>query len=335
MYSGVSDINNWSGKKVLVTGAGGFIGSHLTEHLVGLGANTRAFVRYNSHGSWGWLETSHLKDQIEVIGGDLRDPDSLSKAMEGMEIIFHLAALISIPYSYSTPLSYLRNNVEGTVNLLQSALHQGVELVVHTSTSEVYGTALYVPMDESHPLRAQSPYSASKISSDAMVQSFHHSYGLPVSIVRPFNTFGPRQSERAVIPAIISQALTQQSVNLGNLSPTRDFNYVLDTVEGFIKVAEGPSAEANIVNIGSGHEISIGDLANVILSVTGKDIPIIVSEDRTRPVNSEVDRLCADSTQARSLYGWKPSYSLEEGIIKTIDWINSNSAQFKIHSHFL
>lgn len=317
----------------MVTGAGGFIGSHLTERLAALGAQTRALVHYNSNSSWGWLATSSVKDEVEVIAGDIRDRDSLLRATKGVEVIFHLAALIAIPYSYHTPLSYLRTNVEGTVNILQAAMDYGAELVVHTSTSEVYGTARYVPMDEGHPLNAQSPYSASKISADAMAQTFHHSFGLPVAIVRPFNTFGPRQSARAVIPAIITQVLTQPKIHLGNLEPTRDFNFVADIVDGFIKVAEGSSATGEVVNIGSGVEVSIGDLTTAIQTILGKDIPVALDEERTRPSSSEVTRLCADNTRAREVYGWKPQHTLEQGLSKTIEWIESNLGEFPVGTY--
>ena len=317
----------------MVTGAGGFIGSHLTERLAALGAQTRALVHYNSNSSWGWLATSSVKDEVEVIAGDIRDRDSLLRATKGVEVIFHLAALIAIPYSYHTPLSYLRTNVEGTVNILQAAMDYGAELVVHTSTSEVYGTARYVPMDEGHPLNAQSPYSASKISADAMAQTFHHSFGLPVAIVRPFNTFGPRQSARAVIPAIITQVLTQPKIHLGNLEPTRDFNFVADIVDGFIKVAKGSSATGEVVNIGSGVEVSIGDLTTAIQTILGKDIPVALDEERTRPSSSEVTRLCADNTRAREVYGWKPQHTLEQGLSKTIEWIESNLGEFPVGTY--
>lgn len=320
---------NWSDKKVLVTGAGGFIGSHLTERLVELGAETRAFVRYSSTGSWGWLDQSTRKNDIEVVLGDIRDQDTVIHAVAGVDIIFHLAALIAIPYSYQAPLSYVRTNVEGTLNVLQAAQRAESEAVVHTSTSEVYGTARTVPIDENHPLQGQSPYSASKIGADKIAESFHLSFGLPVVTVRPFNTFGPRQSARAVIPTIITQALNGSEIRLGNLEPTRDLNFVADTVEGFIKAAETPKAIGETINLGSGREISIRDLAALILKLMNRDIPIALEGARVRPENSEVDRLLADSRKGQSILGWTPRHSLEEGLAATIDWIRENSERYR------
>src|ERR1051325_4791949 len=256
----------WSNKTVLVTGAGGFIGSHLTEGLLARGATTRALIHYNSSSSWGWLEESPTKDEIEVFQGDIRDPDSLQSAINGCDVVFHLAALIAIPYSYQAPLSYVRTNVEGTLNVLQAALKNGVECVVHTSTSEVYGSARTVPITEVHPLQGQSPYSASKIGADKIAESFHLSLGLPEYAGRPFNPFGPRQSPRAVIPTIVTQALADEPIRLGSLEPMRDLNYVADTVAGFIKAAECTNAVGETVNLGTGREISIGALARTILS---------------------------------------------------------------------
>ena len=265
-----------AGKRVLVTGAGGFIGSHLVERLVQIGARTRGLVRYNSAGSWGWIEELPVKSDVEVILGDIRDPDSLRRAVQSVDVISHLAALIAIPYSYHAPLAYVRTNVEGTLNLLQTSLDAGVRLVVHTSTSEVYGTARYVPIDEDHPLQGQSPYSASKIGADKMAEAFHSSFGLPVAIIRPFNTFGPRQSARAVIPTIITQALTQPAVRLGSLKATRDFNYVADMVEGFTLIAECPKAVGQVINIGSGQEVSISHLVTTILAPAWQKYPCCV-----------------------------------------------------------
>ena len=313
----------------MVTGAGGFIGSHLTERLVSLGAKTRAFVRYNSSSSWGWLDESSCKDQVEVFQGDIRDQDSLQRAIDRTDIIFHLAALIAIPYSYDAPLSYVRTNVEGTLNVLQGALRHGVERVVHTSTSEVYGSARTIPISETHPLQGQSPYSASKIGADKIAESFHLSFGLPVVTVRPFNTFGPRQSARAVIPTIVTQALAGEPIRLGNLAPTRDLNYVSDTVDGFIKAAQCPNAVGETVNLGTGRDISIGDLAQTILTSMGKDLPIVADDNRVRPPGSEVERLCADAGKARSLLEWQPEYSLEQGLEETIAWIEQNSERFR------
>ena len=320
---------NWSDKKVLVTGAGGFIGSHLTERLVELGAKTRAFVRYSSTGSWGWLDQSPLKHDIEVMLGDIRDQDTVIHALAGVDVVFHLAALIAIPYSYQAPLSYVRTNVEGTLNVLQAAQRAESEVIVHTSTSEVYGTARTVPIDENHPLQGQSPYSASKIGADKIAESFHLSFGLPVVTVRPFNTFGPRQSARAVIPTIITQALNGSEIRLGNLEPTRDLNFVADTVEGFIKAAETPKAIGETINLGSGREISIRDLAALILKLMNRDIPIALEGVRVRPENSEVDRLCADSRKGQSILGWIPKYSLEQGLSATIEWIRENSERYR------
>ncbi|HEV7860359.1 MAG TPA: SDR family NAD(P)-dependent oxidoreductase [Pyrinomonadaceae bacterium] len=320
---------NWKNKKVLVTGAGGFIGSHLTERLVELGASTRALVHYNSAGAWGWLDASPVRDEVEVIPGDICDRDSMMRATDKVEIVFHLAALIAIPYSYQAPLSYIRTNVEGTLNVLQAAKSAGAELVVQTSTSEVYGTAQVVPISEGHPLQGQSPYSASKIGADKMAEAVHRSFGLPVTIVRPFNTYGPRQSARAVIPAIITQALTRDAVRLGNLEPTRDLNYVTDTAEGFIRAAESPAAVGQTINIGTGQEISIGELAARILQMLGKDLPIICEDQRVRPDKSEVERLCADNRVARELLGWGPRVTLEEGLRRTIAWLQENHERYK------
>jgi NAD dependent epimerase/dehydratase len=320
---------NWSGKRVLVTGAGGFIGSHLTERLVELGARTRAFVHYNSTGSWGWLDSSSLKTDIEVVAGDIRDHDSIARATDGVEVVFHLAALIAIPYSYHAPLSYVRTNIEGTLNVLQSAIGHNVGLVIHTSTSEVYGTAQSVPISETHPLQGQSPYSATKIGADKIAESFYLSYGLPVVTLRPFNTYGPRQSARAVIPTIVTQVLNKPGVELGNLEPTRDLNYVADTVNGFIKAAEAPAAVGQVVNIGNQREISIGKLAAIILGLMGKDLPIVSEKERVRPSHSEVERLCADNTKARQILGWEPEYTLEQGLKLTIEWIRENNERYR------
>ena len=321
---------DWKSKRVLVTGAGGFIGSHLVERLVSLGARTSALVRYNSAGSWGWLDQSRIKNDVKVVLGDVRDQDITHRALEGVDIVFHLAALIAIPYSYHAPLSYVRTNVEGTLNVLQSAIRNDVGLVVHTSTSEVYGTACSVPINERHPLQGQSPYSATKIGADKIVESFNLSFGLPVVTVRPFNTYGPRQSARAVIPTIVTQALTDETIRLGNIEPTRDLNYVADTVEGFIKAAESPKAVGEVINLGTGREISIGELAATILKSLGKDLPIVTENERVRPEGSEVERLCADPNKARELLGWEPKHSLEEGLSRTIEWIRENNERYRL-----
>lgn len=319
----------WGRRKVLVTGAGGFIGSHLTERLVELGANVRAFVHYNSLGRWGWLDDSHIGESVDVFSGDIGDRDSVRRAVKDVDIIFHLAALIGIPYSYHAPLSYVQTNVVGTLNILQAALEYGVERVVHTSTSEVYGSAQYVPIDEEHPLQGQSPYSATKIGADKLVESFHASFNLPVTTVRPFNTYGPRQSSRAVIPTIIAQAIAQTEIHLGSLEPTRDLNYVKDTAEGFVKAAEAQKAIGKVINIGTGEEISIGDLGVLILEIMEKNIPIVCEDQRVRPQGSEVQRLLADNSKAREILGWQPNFGLRKGLTETISWIEKNSETYR------
>ena len=315
---------NWKGKRVLVTGSGGFIGSHLTERLVELGARTVAFVHYRGDGTCGWLDKSVHPGEIEIVRGDICDRSSVAKAMDGVEVVFHLAALIAIPYSYEAPFSYLRTNIEGTVNVLEAARNLKVDRVVHTSTSEVYGTAERVPIDEDHPLQPQSPYAASKVGADQMARAYHLSFGLPVVTLRPFNTFGPRQSARAVIPATITQCLRGDRVGLGNLAPTRDFNYVADTVDGFLLAGASENAVGRTINVGSGREISIRDLVSKIAELVGREIQIVAEDERKRPETSEVDRLLADNTLAREVLGWKPSVSLEEGLEETIDWIRDN-----------
>jgi len=317
------------GRRILVTGAGGFIGSHLAERLVGEGARVRAFVHYNALGSWGWLDDSAMKGEMEVVAGDIADRDSVRRAMDSVEVVFHLAALIAIPYSYHAPLSYIRTNIEGTVNVLQCARECGAERVVHTSTSEVYGTALRVPIDEGHPLQGQSPYSASKIGADQMAEAFHRSFGVPVVTIRPFNTFGPRQSARAVTPTIIVQCLTQSTVRLGSLSPTRDLNYVDNTVDGFLRAGISPEAVGRTINLGSGREISIGDLAALIVGLTGREVSVETEDKRVRPGRSEVERLLADSSLARRVLGWEPQISLEDGLRKTIDWMATNLERYR------
>jgi len=322
---------NWKGKNVLVTGAGGFIGSHLTEHLVELGANVRAFVRYNSRNDWGLLELlpKEKLDKIEVITGNLKDADAVRHATKNIDMIFHLGSLIAIPYSYIHPRETVENNILGALNVLMAAKENGIEKLVHTSTSEVYGTARYVPIDENHPLQGQSPYSASKIGADKIAESFYRSFNLPVAIIRPFNTFGPRQSARAVIPTIITQALTREKIVLGSLHPTRDYTYVGDVVDAFIKVAESPKSVGEVINIGSNFEISIGNLAKKIISLIGKNVKIVSDDVRIRPQKSEVERLWCDSTKAKELLKWEPKTSLDEGLKKTIVWISDNTQLYK------
>lgn len=320
---------NWHGKRVLITGAGGFIGSHLTERLVELGADVRAFVHYNALGMWGWLDQSPRREAIHVVAGDVTDRDSVRQAMQTREIVFHLAALIAIPYSYQAPASYVRTNVEGTLNVMQAARDAGVECVVHTSTSEAYGTARYAPIDEAHPLQGQSPYAASKIGADKMAEAFHLSFGVPVVTVRPFNTFGPRQSARAVIPTVITQLLAGQVVRLGNTRPTRDLNFVSNTVDGFVLAASTPAASGRTINLGSGREISIGELAQLIAQLMDRPMRIESEDARARPEGSEVERLLADNRLARELLGWEPSVALEEGLRRTIEWIQQHPERYR------
>lgn len=317
--------SGWQGKKVLVTGAGGFIGSHLAERLVELGASVRAFVHYNALGRWGWLDHSSLVNEMEVLAGDISDRDSVRNAVQGREIVFHLAALIGIPYSYHAPESYVRTNILGTLNVLQAAREGSVERLLHTSTSEAYGTARTVPIQETHPLQGQSPYSASKIGADKMAESFHLSFGVPVVTVRPFNTFGPRQSARAVIPTIITQLIVGSTVRLGNQSPTRDLNFVGNTVDGFLAAARADSgALGKTFNLGTGREISVGDLAKLIAHLMDRPLEIEDEAERVRAAGSEVERLVADASLARELLGWQPRVSLEDGLEKTIAWIQGH-----------
>lgn len=321
----------WSGKQVLVTGAGGFIGSHLTEKLVELGAKTRALVHYNSRNYWGQIENlpEKTRNEIEVITGDIQDPFSVQKAVHGCDTVFHLAALIAIPYSYQAPSMYVDTNVRGTLNIMQACLTERVQKIVHTSTSETYGTAIYTPIDEKHPLQGQSPYSASKIGADKIAESYYLSFNLPVATIRPFNTYGPRQSARAVIPTIISQALTGKSVKLGSLSPVRDLNYVKDTAAGFIKIAESEKSVGEVINIGHGKGITIGELAEKIFSLMGKEVEIISDDQRVRPENSEVLKLICANEKAERLANWKPAYSLDQGLTETIEFIKNNMQMYK------
>lgn len=327
-----------SGARVLVTGADGFIGSHLAETLVGAGAHVRGLVYYNSFGSKGWLDGSPLAKDMELVAGDVRDGAQMQQLAKGVDMIFHLAALIAIPYSYRAATSYVQTNVEGTLNIVQAARDNGGVPVLHTSTSEVYGTARQVPMNESHPLQPQSPYSASKIAADAMAMSFHLAHGLPVTIVRPFNTYGPRQSARAVIPTIITQILAgKRKIRLGSLHPTRDFNYVADTCAGFIGLAQCDGAIGKTVNIGSDSETSIGDLAALIARHMGVDIEIETDDQRLRPASSEVERLRCDNSLIRELIGYKPQTDIEQGLTNTIAWFRKpeNLARYDAEAYNL
>jgi NAD dependent epimerase/dehydratase len=307
---------------VLVTGADGFIGSHLVEMLSSRHSKVRALSQYNSFGSWGWLDDVNCKDRIEILSGDVRDPHFCNEIVKDVDVIFHLAALIAIPYSYLAPSSYVETNINGTLNICQAARENGNIRVIHTSTSEVYGTAQYVPIDEKHPLQPQSPYSASKIAADAMAMSFYNAFNLPVTIARPFNTYGPRQSARAVIPTIITQIANGiREIKLGDLSPTRDFNYVEDTCRGFISIAENERTIGEIINIGSNSEISIKDTLDLINELMGSDVNFIQDMQRIRPENSEVFRLWCDNSKIEKFTGFKPQIDLQKGLKRTIDWI--------------
>jgi dTDP-glucose 4,6-dehydratase len=322
--------------KVLVTGAGGFIGSHLTEELVRQGEEVRALVRYNSRDAKGLLEdlSREIQHQIEVVPGDLKDPDGVKKALKGCSKVFHLGALIAIPYSYIHPFDFIQTNTVGTAHLLNACLEQGtLERVIHTSTSEVYGTAQYVPIDEKHPLQAQSPYAASKIAADKLAESYYLSFGLPIAILRPFNTFGPRQSLRAIIPTIISQAMGDQKIRLGNIRPRRDFLFVKDTVRGFIQLGKCEEAVGKVVNIGTGTDISVEALVTKILNLAGKRGEMEVEDQRIRPEKSEVMQLLSDTRLAQKLFQWAPRYTLEEGLRETMEWYQKNLARFKIGSY--
>ncbi len=319
------DTSSWRGKRVVVTGADGFIGSHLVEQLLDSGCQVRAFVFYNSFNSWGWLDTlpKERRDAIEVIAGDIRDPWGVRTLMKGVDRVFHLAALIAIPFSYHSPDAYIDTNIKGTLNVLQSCRDAGSERVIITSTSEVYGTARYVPIDEHHPLQAQSPYAASKIGADRIAESFYRSFQTPVVIARPFNTYGPRQSARAVIPTIISQLLSGASkIKLGALHPTRDFNYVADTCAGLLALGGSDEAVGREVNIGSGTEISIGDLVRLIVELTGRAATVVTDAPRERPEKSEVERLVCDHRVMTQLTGWTPQVALRDGLLQTIQWFH-------------
>ncbi len=319
-------------KKVLITGADGFIGSHLTERVLEAGYDVRAFVYYNSFNNWGWLDTfpKEVLKNIDVFAGDIRDPNGVRKAMQGVDTVFHLAALIAIPFSYHSPDSYVDTNIKGTLNVLSAAKDYGTQRVLVTSTSEVYGTALYVPIDEKHPFQGQSPYSATKIGADRIAESFYRSFGTPVTIVRPFNTFGPRQSARAVIPTIITQLLSGQTeIKLGSLTPTRDFNYVKDTVNGFLAIEQSGNTVGEEINIAAQSEISIGELANELISQINPEARIVCDEIRLRPEDSEVNRLLGSNEKIKRLTGWKPAYTFRQGIAETIAFLKNNLARYK------
>ncbi len=329
MTEGYGDFHS---KSVLVTGAGGFIGSHLTEELVRIGARVRAFIHYNSRNDWGMLELlpkSVLKE-VEVIRGDVQDPFFVRQAVKGCDVVFHLAALIAIPYSYVAPQSYVRVNVEGTLNLLQACLEEEVERVIHTSTSEVYGTAQYVPINEDHPLNPQSPYAATKVAADKLAESYYLSFDLPVAIIRPFNTFGLRQSARAVIPTIIIQALAGDKVRLGSLEPVRDLTYVKDTVQGFLSVAKSEKSVGDVINIGTGQGVTVNQLVLNIAKVLGKELHVVTEEKRKRPEKSEVMELICDYSKARKILDWGPKHSLEDGLREVIEWVRRNLSRYKI-----
>ena len=325
--------------RTLVTGADGFIGSHLTEELVRAGHDVRAFVMYDSLNSWGWLDAcdASIRDELDIFAGDIRDPHGVKQAMDGCDTVVHLAALIAIPYSYHSPDSYVDTNVKGTLNIVQAARDLGISKVVHTSTSEVYGTAQFVPITEGHPLQGQSPYSASKIGADQIAMSFHSSFSTPVTTIRPFNTYGPRQSARAVIPTIITQiAHGQRRINLGSVHPTRDFTYVADIVRGFQAALESDNGIGEVINLGSNFEISVGETAHTIADVMGVEIEIVTDDDRLRPPGSEVERLWADNSKAKELLGWEPSYGghdgFRRGLQETANWFAepANLSKYKL-----
>jgi NAD dependent epimerase/dehydratase len=328
---------NWPDKTVLVTGAGGFIGSHLVERLVELGAHVRAVVRYNSRNDWGLLELlpPAIKSSLDVRAGDLVDPFWTLHVVAGCDVIFHLAALIAIPYSYIAPQQFVAVNCTGTLNLLEAARRAGVERFVHTSTSETYGTAQYSPIDEKHPLKGQSPYAASKIAADKLVESYHLSFGIPAAIIRPFNTYGPRQSARAVIPTIISQGLDGEVIRLGLLTPRRDLSFVRDTVTAFIKIAEQPAAVGEVINVGAGIAVSIGEVAEQVIELLGGNKRMVHDEARVRPPASEVMELLCDNRKAREVLGWQPQVSLEEGLRATIRFIRDHRERYKTEAYNL
>jgi NAD dependent epimerase/dehydratase len=321
----------WAGVPVLVTGAGGFIGSHLVDRLARAEARVRAFVRYNSRNDYGWLEALDpaVTENVEIFRGDLVNPEAVSRAVEACEVVFHLGALIPIPYSYVHPREFVSGNTVGTLNILEAARRHDVRRVVHTSTSEVYGTAQRVPIDEMHPLQAQSPYAATKIGADQLALSYWRSFATPVVVARPFNTYGPRQSARAVIPTVIAQALERDRIEIGSIEPTRDFTFVDDTVAGVVACGGAEGVEGEVINLGSGGEISVGDLIQRILKIVGRERGIDIAEDRRRPPRSEVERLVADAGKAERLLGWRTEVTLDDGLARTVDWMRGALATFK------
>ena len=316
--------------KILITGAGGFIGSHLTELLVKEGYHVKAFIRYNSRNNWGWLENSEVKNDVEVFLGDIRDYDTVLNAMRECNAVFHLAALIGIPYSYISPLAYIKTNIEGTNNVLQASKENKLSNILVTSTSETYGTAQYIPINEKHPLVGQSPYSASKIGADQLALSYFYSFDLPIKVVRPFNTYGPRQSARAIIPTVITQILNgEEKIRLGNLNPTRDLTFVKDTVKGFLEIARTDKTIGQVTNIGMNNEISIGELVAIISELMNADIKILSDKQRVRPTNSEVERLLCENTKIKQITNWQPQYNLEKGLKETVAWLKDNIHLYK------
>ena len=322
---------NWQGRKVLVTGGGGFIGSHLVEMLARRGADVRALVRYNSRGTFGWLHdvAPEVSRSVNVVQGDLRDADAVLRAVDGCEVVFHLGAMISIPYSYVNPTEVAAVNVNGTLNVLNACKQAGVARLVHTSTSEIYGTARYVPIDEQHPVHGQSPYSASKIAADKLAESYHRAFDLPVVTIRPFNTYGPRQSARALIPNVMVQLLSGATVKLGLLTPTRDFTFVTDTADGMIRAAECNEAIGHEINLGSGKEISVGDLVGRIVDISGRKAEIEQQSERVRPEKSEVERLLSNNARARELLKWEPQVGFDEGLLQTYEWLGRNLPEYR------
>jgi NAD dependent epimerase/dehydratase len=331
MAATTSEDVRWDGRHALVTGAAGFIGSHLVERLAREGASVRAFVRYNSRNDYGWLESlePELAQRVEIFRGDLANPEAVAGAANGIDVLFHLGALIPIPYSYVHPREYVLVNTVGTLNVLEAARRHGVRRVIHTSTSEVYGTAQQVPIDEDHPLQAQSPYAATKIGADQLAFSYHRSFDLPVVVVRPFNTFGPRQSARAVIPTVISQALRRDRIEIGLLSPTRDFVFVDDTVAGIVACADAAGVEGEAINIGTGVEVSIAEVVEKVLSMIGRDVPVEEAHGRRRPPLSEVERLVADAAKAKQMLGWHPQVRFDDGLARTIEWMRGSLEIYK------